>query len=413
MKIGLKIRYDISKMVALCAVLYPFLAYYGYGSNTFAFVSALLLSVYIYVKRGYLEFAHLKPMFYFIAYYCVTRVACNMLLLREMIAPSILFTFCLSGLFNREIQLSFFLKLYRIVAIVNVLFFTVQEILYYVLGYRIIGILTFLPLTIGGSDFDSSEYKVGAMEAERSSAFFSEPAHFVQFLLPLLAIELFYVSDKKAYVRCVIYLLTLLALASGNAVLGLCVITLFFIADLLRKLKRIVAIVLIGLFVIIFFFSISYILTTEYGEKLMARSSQIEPDAEQYSSGFERIYRGYYVWEELNTIEKWIGINSNSKVKEKIKKCAVAVTFGEGDTYMNAVQTFLIYTGYIGTALFCWLLISLWRGNNLAGRCCIVIYVSLCFIASLFYAYIMVLYLLVAFLMKKECSKTKVRILKI
>lgn len=110
--------------------------------------------------------------------------------------------------------------------------------------------------------------------------------------------------------------------------LGLCVIALFFIADLLQKLKKIVAIMAIGLFVVISFFSINYILTTEYGEKLLARSSQIESDAKQYSSGFERIYRGYYVWEELTPVEKWIGINSNSKVKEKIKKCAVAVTFG-------------------------------------------------------------------------------------
>ena len=407
------LNFEISHLVALCTVLYPFLAYYGYGSNTFALILALLLFIYIYIKRGYLEFVHPMPMFCFIAYYCVTRVACNISSLREMVAPSILYIFLLSGLFNREIQLFSFLKLYKIMAIVNIIFFAVQEILYYILGYRIIGILTFFPLTIGGADFNSSEYKVGAMEAERSSAFFSEPAHFVQFLLPLLVIELFYVSDRKSYVRCAVYLLTLLALASGNALLGLCVIALFFIADLLQKLKKIVAIMAIGLFVVISFFSINYILTTEYGEKLLARSSQIESDAKQYSSGFERIYRGYYVWEELTPVEKWIWINSNSKVKEKIKKCAVTVTFGEGDTYMNAVQTFLIYTGYIGTALFCWLLISLWRGNNLAGRCCIVIYVSLCFIASVFYAYIMVLYLLVAFLMKKECSKTKVRILKI
>lgn len=407
------LNFDIPHLATLCAVLYPFLAYYGYKSFPLAFVPVFLLFVYIYIKRGYLEFAHPMPMFYFIAYYCVARVACNMLSLREMIAPSILFIFLLGGLFNREIQLPSFLKLYRIVALVNILFFTVQEILYYTLGYRIIGILTSLPLTIGGADFNSSEYTVGAMEAERSSAFFSEPAHFVQFLLPLLVIELFYVSDKKAYVRCVAYLLTLLALASGNALLGLCIIALFFIADLLRKLEKIVAILIIGIFIAISFFSISYILTTEYGEKLLARSSQIEPDAKQYSSGFERMYRGYYVWDELTPVEKWIGVNSNSKVKEKIKKCAVAVTFREGDTYMNAVQTFLIYTGYIGTTLFCCLLISLWRGNNLAGRCCIMIYVSLCFIASVFYAYIMVLYLLVAFLMKKECSKTKARILKV
>lgn len=56
--------------------------------------------------------------------------------------------------------------------------------------------------------------------------------------------------------------------------------------------------------------------------------------------GFERIYRGYYVWEELTPVEKWIGINSNSKVKEKNKKMCSGCNIWRGDTYMNAVQTF-------------------------------------------------------------------------
>ena len=102
--------FEISHLVALCTVLYPFLAYYGYGSNTFALILALLLFIYIYIKRGYLEFVHPMPMFCFIAYYCVTRVACNISSLREMVAPSILYIFLLSGLFNREIQLFSFLK---------------------------------------------------------------------------------------------------------------------------------------------------------------------------------------------------------------------------------------------------------------------------------------------------------------
>lgn len=29
------LNFEISHLVALCTVLYPFLAYYGYGSNTF------------------------------------------------------------------------------------------------------------------------------------------------------------------------------------------------------------------------------------------------------------------------------------------------------------------------------------------------------------------------------------------
>lgn len=44
------LNFEISHLVALCTVLYPFLAYYGYGSNTFALILALLLFIYIYKK---------------------------------------------------------------------------------------------------------------------------------------------------------------------------------------------------------------------------------------------------------------------------------------------------------------------------------------------------------------------------
>ena len=82
--------------------------------------------------------------------------------------------------------------------------------MYMSFGYRIIGIFTFLPIEVKGivGSYDSiSDWADVAIERERSSAFFSEPAHLVQFLLPLVIAELFYVADKKAYIRSAIYLL--------------------------------------------------------------------------------------------------------------------------------------------------------------------------------------------------------------
>lgn len=65
-----------------------------------------------------------------------------------------------------------------------------------------------LPLTIGDADLDISGWEERTSLYARSSAFFSEPAHFAQYLLPLLVIELFYVSDKSLdIVVCFILLL--------------------------------------------------------------------------------------------------------------------------------------------------------------------------------------------------------------
>ena len=105
-----------------------------------------------------------------------------------------------------------------------------------------------------------------AIERERSSAFFSEPAHLVQFLLPLVIAELFYVADKKAYIRSAIYLLTLLALASGNALLGVLVIIVFYMIMLLRRFRPIVAFFSVLVFSLMIIFSIRYVMNTEYGE---------------------------------------------------------------------------------------------------------------------------------------------------
>ena len=115
----------------------------------------------------------------------------------------------------------------------------------------------------------------------------------------------------------------------------------------------------------------------------------------------------------MTEFEKMIGINSVAKIDTKIRQCSAASTFGENDRYMNAVQSVIIYTGYIGTLIFIFLLISLWRHNNLAGRCCIVIYIALSFIARIYFTYTMALYFLVAWLMKKENSPSNFKSLRI
>lgn len=401
----------ISRLACYAAILYPFLNYYGYGNLTFSFVMIFLLFIYVIKSRGHITFAYPIFIISYMAYLCIMRVLCNITSFSDMLALSLIYIFILYGFFNKEIALPLFLRIYRWTVFVNILFFIFQECLYTISGYRVLGILTWLPSTIGSEDFDVSQYEELSMHAERSSAFFSEPAHFVQFMLPLLVIELFYVGDKKAYIRSFIYLLTLLALSSGNALLGISIIGLFFITKLLKQFHPV-----IGIFTILFFvagvvFTVNKVLKTEYGEKLMDRSEELDSNSVQVSSGFLRIFRGYYIWDEMTGFEKTIGLNSETKLEEKIRQCSVAATFKDNDRYMNAAQSFLISTGYIGTLIFLLFLISLWRHNNLAGRCCIAIYVALSFIASIYFTYTMVLYLLVAFLMKKETSTPKMRTL--
>lgn len=399
-------------LASLLAVLYPFFNYYGYGFITLSFLLSLLLFIYTIKKKGHFDIVQPIAMTLYVLYFCCTRVLSNLTSLQSIIAPSIIFIFLLGGFLNKEVVLNYFLKFYRIIAFINIAFLLLQEVLYNTLGYRVIGILSFLPLTnIGGVDFDASQYTENAAVAGRSSAFFSEPAHFVQFLLPLLVVELFFVHSRMAYVRSCMYVAALFILASGNAILGLGVIGLFLFLHMLRRMNMLKSIAVVVVFVSIMCLSISWIMTTEYGEKLLDRTEELDPNQSVASSGFLRIFRGYFIWEEMSVYEKTIGLNSLKKLDIKINSSPVASTFNEDDYYMNSVQSIMIFTGYIGVLIFVGLLVYLWRGNNLAGRCSIVVYVALSFIASIYFTYTMVLYLLVAFLMKKETSTPKMRTL--
>ena len=401
-------------LASLLAVLYPFFNYYGYSLVTLSFLGALLLFVYAIKKKGC--FAIVQPMvgISYVLYYCATRFFLNVHSIRAIIGPSIIFIFIflLWGFFNKEVLLDRFLKFYRVVVFVNIAFLFLQEILYYASGYRVLGILTFLPLTnIGGMDFEVSQYAEKASMGERSSAFFSEPAHFVQFLLPLLAVELFFVRSKMAYLRSCLYVVALFVLASGNALLGMGVIGLFLLLYILKRLHPLISVALVVLFISIASILVTVLIKSEYGEKLVERIEELDPDQNKVTSGFVRIFRGYYIWNEMDIDERFVGLNSSVKIDDKIASSPVAFTFKDGDRYMNAAQSVMIYTGYIGVFIFLCLLVYLWRGNNWAGRCCIAIYVALSFIASVYFTHTMVLYLLVAFLMKKETSTPKMRML--
>ena len=405
-------KFSVGSLASLLAVLYPFFNYYGYGFVTLSFLLALLLFVYAIRQRGYFAIVQPLCMILYVLYFGVTRFLYNVSSLYAAIAPSIIFIFLLGGFLNREVILNNFLRFYRIIVLVNIAFLFFQESLYYASGYRIIGILSFLPLTnIGGANFEASQYAETASMAARSSAFFSEPAHFVQFLLPLLTVELFYVRNKTAYVRSCVYAVALLVLASGNAVLGLGVIGIFLILYVLKHLHPLVSMAIVTFSIIIVVVSVNMVMETEYGEKLVERVEELEPDQTQVSSGFIRIFRGYYIWDEMDIEEKLIGINSIQEVGEKINSSKVALAFADDDYYMNVVQSIMVFTGCIGVLIFTGLLIYLWKGNNWAGRCCIAIYIALGFIASLYFSYTMLLYLLVALLMKKENSNQPMRVL--
>lgn len=395
-----KIITGISVGAVLCVILY----YYGYDFLSLAFLFFACCILFAFIKFGRVSFEFNYPIIFFIVYYCIMRVLSNNSL-RSMVTPSYIIIFFIYGFLCRYVQLNSFIKYYRIVAFINILFFIIQEIMYSIAGYRIPGILSFLPLTIGGGELDSAGYVQTLEDASRSSAFFSEPSHFAQFLLPLVAIELLYSEGTKSIIRVIGYIVILFILSSGTAFIGLFIIGLFFIGYLMKKLHFAIAIAISCLLVCGGVYAAIHLMESEYGEQLIERSEELDPNQAHISSGYIRIFRGYKVWEELSNKDKIFGLNSNDKLTTQIKRSSVAWAFLGKEEFLNGIQTIMINNGYIGLFLFLCVLISLWRNNNMAGKCCIALYVGLCLIASVFWGYTMIQYLLCAALLQKQNSR--------
>ena len=151
---------------------------------------------------------------------------------------------------------------------------------------------------------------VGTELIARFSSVFSEPSHFAQYMLFLLAIELFKEGNRnKLYTRFSIYIVIMLFFVqSGAGFLGLGflgILKLFYIVLKTRQLKY-----YLYLFILIptFIFAINYYLNSSSGAYVSARTEQLDyTDQTATNSGFVRMYFGWYRFFELSPTQKLLG----------------------------------------------------------------------------------------------------------
>ena len=316
--------------------------------------------------------------------------------------PGIVYSFVFMLLFFYETDLDYLLKWYKRYAVVFIGFFLLQEALYAATGIRIPGIIQGLPLTVD-VEVGSDHYMDTILYGYRSTSVFSEPAHFAQWLLPLFAIELIYDKDKKHYFFAGVIALTLLLLRSGNAMIGLAVVVLYFLLHLLFESKTKYRLLILTVFITVMFFGGRYYLQSEAAEDVLDRQDELMlSDGESDKMGQVRLYRGYYVFDEYNTLEQLVGMSDVPKLLNYIKISKVAIFFKEHETYFNAIQSILLKTGYIGLLIFGFLCISLSKRNSYAGKAILWTFVALSFVAGLFFTTTMALYLVLAYKLKQQ-----------
>lgn len=384
------------KVVIISLLLSPILQTYALGKYDVSFVLLSILAVIYTMKNGLKRGKLPIILFIYFIYWIIVHIISGVNFSEKLPILPIRTCLVFLMLFN-VFEIHFFIKTYRFLASLIIIFFLIQEFLYYTTGTRILGVIESLPLALNVDD--TSSYFNRATEMDRSSSFFSEPSHMAQYLLPLFAIELFY-KHKWHFFKAGILGVILVMTQTGNALVGISVIGIVFFFYILLfngiDKTKIIRISFLTLFLSIVAFSF---INSERGQKLLARQDQLsgtDDAADGDTSGFFRIFRGYFVYSELSTTEKIVGVDSYEKLKKHISHSSYFYLFGENDTYLNCFQTFLVRTGIIGAVFFFLLIYYSCKGVDICGKTIVITFAVLSFMASIYFTMTMAMYLLIS-----------------
>lgn len=390
------------KCVNLLLLFSPILQTYGWGKFDFAFIIGSLFAIYNIIIKGFNHKVLPKYLFYYYSYWYVSNLLAT-LSFSGFFHLGLIKTVLIYMLFFQHIKIQYFIRVYEKLAIVAIVFFFIQELSFRFTGSRIPGVIQSLPLALDQID-SSTEYLKKITEMSRSGSFFSEPAHFVQFLLPLLSIELFY-YNKIRYKWVLVILLVLLLLQSGNALLGLSAVGLMYFINILRNKKNRIGILIISFFVCSI---IGYIyIKSDMGADLLKRQNTMtvsDVENQGYAgSGFVRTMRGYYLFAEYSTLKKILGDDTPEYITTCANSSSVSIYFfGDDDRYMNNFQNILCYTGFIGLLLIILLIGTLWQGTTTCGKAILLQLILISFVASIYFTDSMAVYLLLPYYIKKN-----------
>lgn len=180
-------------------------------------------------------------------------------------------------------------------------------------------------------------------DENRFSSIFTEPSHFAQYSLIILAIEVFRDKNKsKLYTKFSLYTVVILFLIqSGAGLIGtlfIYVMKFIYLALVTRKQKFYLALfILIPLFI---FFANNY-LNSSSGSYVSGRIQEMtDNDESQTNSTFVRLYYGWYAYGDFDSSSQLLGASRNTLSPLR-----------ENGGFFNGVTTVLCTQGLIGGLL--------------------------------------------------------------
>lgn len=343
---------------------------------------------------------------YFIYYFIVYFVSNIKVGFYAMLSLPVFLAFFLYLTFWGTFVSKRFINIYIIFAVISISFYFAQLLVETTTGIGLSGVIPGLPLSEGVPENINERIY---FSTTRYSAFFSEPSHFAQFLLPLLIILLFdkplTIRFKKPLILAIIS--ALLLLQSGTAIVGIVPILIFLLISFWKehpKQKPLVLLFLM-LLVCVIGFVIKKFIDSEIGSFIIERSDEFDMTAIDGTSGFVRMWRGFYVYDDYSMVEKIFGNCCLEDQIRHVKASHMEMNFeGFALTYFSGIQTILIRTGIIGFVLFSAFLRRLWIDNTICGKCLLVTCITLMFVDATYLTTGMAVYLLLA-----QCQKQSLR----
>ena len=215
----------IAKVLTFLVIVYPLLSVYGINQINLGMVSMFLFILVIILTIRKIEMKWPKYFWMFFVYMVFSRFFSSENYAISSLFSMNLFSFAIIiGFSFKYFNLPLGLKIYEISVLICCFFFFLQELMYFTLGTRIVGLLPWIPLNTGMA---SSDYISWLRYNSRSASFFLEPAHFAQFIIPLLALELFKTQKTKMTIFYILVIsVVILLLKSGT---GILVVTFIYI----------------------------------------------------------------------------------------------------------------------------------------------------------------------------------------
>lgn len=144
-----------------------------------------------------------------------------------------------------------------------------------------------------------------------------------------------------------------------------------------------------------------YYVNSEMGLSLLERQNEISMDYEGGSrSGFLRIWRGFYVFDDYSFFEKIFGCPNNMDQLAHVYLSGMIMGV-DAELYFNAFQKILLNTGLVGVGIFVFVCYKIWHNNTICGKAILLTFIVLSFISAIYMTHTMILYLLLADNMKK------------